>query len=115
MLVGVSFATQAQALVLCTSTTGVGSLQVREACNTQEVQIDPADLGLDDDLAVYDSNGVRVGKIQGILGWGANSDSRAVVAFDGNGHTLLAVFVWSTSGHALNLCLPQKRFCWKYN
>ncbi len=78
LLAGVSFATQAWALVLCTSITSGGALQVREDCHTPEVQINPADLGLDGGFAVYDSHGVRLGKVQGSLDWGASADSRAL-------------------------------------
>ena len=88
--------------------------QLREDCHTPEVQINPADLGLDGGFAVYDSHGVRLGKVQGSLDWGASADSRALAAFEGKGHPFVAVFVRSPSDHALDLCLPKKRFCWKY-
>jgi len=65
ILVGLFAATPIQAAVLCANAEGIGSLQVRNACTVPEVLIDPADLGLDRDLVLYDANGGRVGQIQG--------------------------------------------------
>ncbi len=114
ILVGIFAATPIQAGVLCTNAEGIGGLQVRNACTVPEVLIDPADLGLDRDLVLYDAHGDRVGQIQGVMGGRTSSNVQAVVTFERNGHTVLALFVHARSGHALDLCLPEKRFCWKY-
>ena len=115
ILVGLSLASQANALVLCTNTTSAGALQPQEACNDKEVLIDPADIGLDGNLVLYDSRGAQVGTVQGFGGWGTNSDNRALVAFEAKGQIFFAIFARSTSEHALGLCLSKNRFCWKYN
>ena len=114
ILIGLFAATSVQAAVLCANAEGIGGLQVRNTCTVPEVLIDPADLGLDRDLVLYDAHGGRVGQIQGVLGGRTSSNVQAVVTFERNGHTVLALFVHARSGHALDLCLPEKRFCWKY-
>ena len=114
ILVGLSLASQANALVLCTNTTSAGALQPQEACNDKEVLIDPTDIGLDGDLVLYDSRGAQVGTVQGFGGCGT-TDNRALVAFEAKGQIFFALFARSTSNHALGLCLSKNRFCWKYD
>ena len=115
ILVGLSFASQAYGLVLCTNTEAAGPLHPQEGCSDKEVLIDPADIWLDGDLVLYDSNGAQVGTVQGFGSRGTNSDNRALVAFEANEQIFFAVFDRSTSDHALGLCLSKNRFCWKYN
>jgi len=114
ILVLLSFAIQAHALVLCTNTKAAVPLLPQEACNDKEVMIDPADIGLDGNLVLYDSHGAQVGTVQGFGGWGT-TDNQALVAFEAKGQIFFAVFARSTSDHALGLCLSKNRFCWKYD
>src|SRR5438445_13341181 len=42
----IGFASQADAMMLCTGKRGTGTLRMRETCSSHEMQVDPMDLGL---------------------------------------------------------------------
>jgi len=79
----VFFATQVDALVLCTTKRGVGSLRIREDCRKSEVKVDPAGVGLGGP-AVYDSTGKKVGNIIGT----ENFTSRVLFMYEDESYRL---------------------------
>src|SRR5947208_14006314 len=42
----IGFASQADAMMLCTGKHGTGTLRMRETCSSHEMQVDPMELGL---------------------------------------------------------------------
>ncbi len=94
LLATVLIAVGANATVLCTRSTGSGTVRVRETCKTNEVQLDPVSLGLQGPkgppgtsgrgLTVHDANGEFVGSVLGKVDFPSTSGMEVLRRIDGS-------------------------------